>query len=353
MIFPKGHTATQILSQVHEQMKARYTDYGGDVVRAKQMQTYLQYFKQIFYHPELYASNDPMLSALGLEEEAIKEMRMRFQEVLGVSKNYTKIFQSEHKWYKQRKDFDDIVEGELNALLQTMAEKATGVKQINLGQKIIGSQQATIDIQDISKDTVQGLVNNVANKISKKQRTNIIEGIQTSARSGKTDVSGYSQDLVVSANISSNFQHFINLFTGANFSIKNYKGDTQYQIHLGNTNHFKAIYGSLTDLGYDAESAIHIYAHSKASFKKNAGVISRNNDIFHLRFMYELTGSGLIDAETRQPLGAVDFLIYNDPASEKIYVKSTKELIADIINHKNMNVTNPWSGVYLSKLSFN
>jgi hypothetical protein len=127
---------------------------------------------------------------------------------------------------------------------------------------------------------------------------------------------------------------------------------------LGNTNPFKAMYGALTDLGYDADSAVHIYSHSKMSYKKNANIISRNNDIFHLRFMYELTGSGLIDtetlvdAETRKPLGSVDFLIYNDPSSDKIFVKSTKEMIAEILDHKHMKITNPWSGIYISKLDF-
>lgn len=350
--FSQAHTATQALAQVHERMKTRFANQSGDVLRAKEMQTYLQYFKQIFYHPELYVSNDPLLSSLGLEQDAIESMRTRFQQILGVSSKYTQIFRSEHKWYKNRSDFDDIVEGELNALLQVMAEKATGIKNINLGQKIVGADTAIVDLESLSSDTVNQLVTNIQEKISKKQTSKIIDGIQAVARSGKIDVTGYNKELIVSANIAPNFQSFINLFTGVNFSVKNYKGDSQYQIYLGNTNPFKAMYGSLTDLGYDAKSAVHIYSHSKMSYKKNAGIISRNNDIFHLRFMYELTGSGLIDAETRKPLNAVDFLIYNDPASDKIFVKSTKQMIAEILDHKNMKITNPWSGIYISKLDF-
>ena len=351
--FSQAHTAAQALAQVHERMKQRFSNQHGDVLKAQQMQTYLQYFKHVFYHPELYATNDPLLASLGLEQDAIEEMRERFQQVLGVSSKYTQVFRSEHKWYRGRTDFDDIVEGELNALLQVMAEKATGVKNINLGQKIVGAETATVDLDELSSEIIDQLVNNIQEKISKKQTSKIIDEIQVTARSGKTDVTGYSKELMVGANIVPNFENFMNLFTGVNFSIKNYKGDSQYQIHLGNTNPFKAMYGSLTDLGYDPKSAVHVYSHSKMSYKKNANVISRNNDIFHLRFMYELTGSGLIDAETRKPLNSVDFLIYNDPSSDKIFVKSTKEMISNILDHKHMKITNPWSGIYISKLDFN
>ena len=69
--------------------------------------------------------------------------------------------------------------------------------------------------------------------------------------------------------------------------------------------------------------------------------------------MYELTGSGLIDSTTKKPLNSVDFLIYNDPISDKIFVKSTKKMVYDILNDKKMKITNPWSGIYVSKLSFN
>ena len=101
-------------------------------------------------------------------------------------------------------------------------------------------------------------------------------------------------------------------------------------------------------------AALHIYMHAKASYKKRPQVISRNNDIFHLRFMYELTGSGLIDPEMSPPapLDTVDFIIYNDPTSDKIFVKSTKEIIAEILDNKANKITNPWSGVYISKAKF-
>jgi len=57
--------------------------------------------------------------------------------------------------------------------------------------------------------------------------------------------------------------------------------------------------------------------------------------------MYELRGSGLYtDGQAAQ----ADFLIWNDPASENIIVRSTKDLIARYID----NYTNAFSAISIS-----
>lgn len=351
IISKQSHSSAQELSNVHKEMIAKI-QLKKEVDEAKEMQQYLQYFKKIFYHPEDYTSNEPILQGLGLEEEIIKQMRTRFQQILGVTSQYQQIFRSEHKHYQARKDFDDIVEGELNALLQVIAEKATGINNVTLGQKITGSQSVNI-IGDFSKITIDELIKSFEGKITKKTASKIIEDMKVSARSGKIDNTGYSRELVLNATILPQFGHFINLFTGKNFSVKNYKSNNQYDIHLGSTAVFKAMFGTLTYLGYNQEDSTHIYSHAFASWKKRPNVISRNNDIFHLRFMYELMGGGLIDIETGKPLDAVDFLIYNAPDTEQIYVKSTKQLVQEIINNKTIKIQNPWKGIYISKLNFN
>lgn len=47
----------------------------------------------------------------------------------------------------------------------------------------------------------------------------------------------------------------------------------------------------------------------------------------HMRFMFELSGYGLVD-ETGKPLFA-KFLIYNDPAGDAIYVRDTASIILE------------------------
>lgn len=351
--FSKTHTAAQALQTVHTNMIQKFQVENNDVKKAQQMQAYLQYFKKIFQHPEQYTSNDELFQVLGLEEQVIEEMKTRFQQILGVSSKY-QIFKSEHSWYVHRKDFDDIVEGELNALLQVVAEKATKNKNIDLGQKIVGSEDAFIDFDELETGLIDGVSNSLQGKISNKKISKILSNIKVDSRSGKTDVKGYNRNLVISADIDKNFEDFINLFTGVNFSVKNYKGNSKYEIHLGESNPFKAMYGSLTDLGYDKKTSVHIYSHSMASYEKAKGTIHRNNDIYHLRFMYELTGAGLFTMinNEKQKIDAVDFLIYNDPTSDKIFVKSTKQMILQQLNDKNMKINNPWKNIYVTKLSF-
>ena len=302
-----------------------------------------------------------MLKALNLEKNAIEQMRADFQKILGVTDKYNQIFRSKHAWYEDRKDFDDIVEGELNSLLQVVAEQAIddkNTKAIYLGQKIVGNDPATIDINvnKIGEKTIKGLVKKLKSEIGQVNQTEILDEIRAGslARSGKTDVSGYREELVVSAKLKSNFQDFIDLFTNVNFSVKNYSSEHQYNIHLGDSHPFKAIYSSLSSLGIKSQSAIHVYFHAKNSFEKHntEADFERNSDIFHLRYMYELTGAGLVDNK-KNLLKAVDFFIYNDPSSDKIYVKSTKEMIANILDKREMRVSNPWKSVYVSKLDFN
>jgi len=70
-----------------------------------------------------------------------------------------------------------------------------------------------------------------------------------------------------------------------------------------------------------------------------------------LRFAYELAGGGLRD-ESGQKIDSADFFIYNDPASNNIYVRSTKEMIANAMNYMG-NVRDPLrSNIIILKNSF-
>jgi len=67
----------------------------------------------------------------------------------------------------------------------------------------------------------------------------------------------------------------------------------------------------------------------------------------HLRFIYEIRGQGLVDEKGNSQVA--DFIIWNDPASTNIAVRSTKALIRDAVK----NYTNPFAPVTLSANYFN
>ena len=65
----------------------------------------------------------------------------------------------------------------------------------------------------------------------------------------------------------------------------------------------------------------------------------------HLRFIYELRGSGLLD--NNNLVIPVKFLIYNDPSSDAIYVKSTASIILEALD-KSTRGNNLLGDIYLS-----
>jgi hypothetical protein len=98
-----------------------------------------------------------------------------------------------------------------------------------------------------------------------------------------------------------------------------------YDIHLGNSLPAKAVSGALNYLGYGSEEVDSVLLWGSAGDSEE---IKRH--IYHLRYIYELTGAGLIDANGN-PSGLVDFIVYNDPSSDAIYVKSTAEILVDVL----------------------
>ena len=176
------------------------------------------------------------------------------------------------------------------------------------------------------------------------------------ARAGKTDVTGYSKEIDISADIKPEWRNFIKTFQGANFSVKNYSKGKNQVIHLGNTNYFKAMYGVLSSLSFDSNKAVHIYAHTRTSylFKQSAYTDEGQAHIIHIRFVYELAGSGLYD-ENMQKLDEVDFFIYNVPNNNNIFVRSVKEMIAQVQDYVQFpSIGNPWnSDIVVLKSTFN
>ena len=49
----------------------------------------------------------------------------------------------------------------------------------------------------------------------------------------------------------------------------------------------------------------------------------------HMRYVYELTGYGLYDNYNNNESTYVKYIIYNDPQSEKVYVKDTASLLLE------------------------
>lgn len=313
----KKHSIYKEMAEVHERLMQRYIINEAakyDSHRAKIMTQYLQTFKRI-------ANGEQISSGIGqfLEEDAIVEIAKSVGNAMGI--NGYQLFRMKHFWYagkeQQRWGTDDVFEAELQRFLNIAYERATG----EIGDaKSVGNLPGNIGKEYMKVLAEEGPA------LAKRYRVNNELISNPEFRSGKVDISSFSGSIY--ANINPKWEQFINIFKGAKFTVKNYSSGNGYEmIHLGNTDISKSLIGSLSNLGYKEKEAVHIYYHAISKAE------SQGEHIFHLRFAYELTGGGLKDKKNKDILEA-DFFIYNDPASNNIWVRSTKEMIANAMQYQ-------------------
>lgn len=338
------HTIHSELGQVHTQLRAKYDlqkQAQNDMIKAKEMETYLRMFKAVGNQE----ANNFGIQAV-LVQEGMQELIAEIGKRLGIG-SYN-LFRNQHKWYldaQQRWGADDVFEAELATLLQVAGEKAIGNVNAKTGVQVLGSLTG-----NISQEFFQELKDSGEDILSKTAKpTEVINSPHF--RAIKTDVSGYSADFQLSSTLAPQWEHFINLFTGAKFTVKNYSSNSSYEvIHLGNSNLFKAILATLYNIGFNTKESMHIYYHAMANkYQTNPKV---QEHLQHLRFAYELTGGGLYDSQGNS-LDEADFFVYNDPSSNNIWVRSTKEMISNVLNYTGGSEGSLHSGIVVLKHAFN
>lgn len=360
------HSLPGELGDVHARMIEAYELEQAarvDAARAKKMEQYLRAFKMLGKNKN---KNNPAYQD-SLEAQAFQEVAREVGQALGIEKStgYYSLFGNVHSAYiSQQKEWgaDDVFEAEFVKLLELAGQKAANKKtEITMGVSLTGGKTANINKSGLS--ALANLSENIARQSLEdfgsrgqglvQQHTLPSELITSPTfRSGKVDATGFNREWIIEADIKSSWQGFINAFAGATFTLKNYNSKSKTEtIHLGSSNLYKAMYGTLNgQLGYDADESAHIYYHTINFYGKTKDE-EVGSHIIHLRFVYELTGQGLYDMEGNRLDGA-DFFIYNDPVSDNIWVRSTKEMIAEIQNYIG-NVSDPLhSGIVLLKNSF-
>ena len=333
------HSIYDEMRDVHTRMIAKYNvgkSAAGDIKRARQMEEYLRAFKAAGNQRD---DKQPAVIK-GLEEQAMADLAAQVGKALGIG-DYS-LFRNEHLWYKKvsqsRWGADDVFEAELQQFLNIAVEQATQGKESG-DAKLLGNMPGNIAkkyLEQIQKHG-QKLANGDSTVITTPQ-----------FRSGKVDVASFSGNFTFTADMQPFWKNFIQVFSGARFTVKNYSSKSSTEvIHLGNTDITKSLIGALSDIRGVTSQAVHIYYHSLAYAEDP--LISQH--LLHLRFAYELAGGGLRD-ESGQKIDSADFFIYNDPASNNIYVRSTKEMIANAMNYMG-NVRDPLrSNIIILKNSF-
>lgn len=375
----KNHELAEDLKQVHDIVDHRFKlrkSATADEKKAKKMEKYLREFKRLGTSKMNEAVNDKNSEInLSLEEQAMQQIAQSVGAAIGVGqiKGYD-LFRIRHQAYNKGSKIlqgaDDIFELELATLLQKVGEKAIqNPVNISMGVGVVGGETGNVSskgLKDLEKALSDGIVKDISQTIVNNAEsltekvTNESEIItRPVARSAKVDVTGYNTSWTISADIQPIWEDFIKTFTGVKCTVKNYSSDSTIDtIHLGNSDLYKVFYGTMTDtLNIKPRSAaVHTYFHSIYSDNITDEDVAPH--ILHLRFIYELTGGGLYTVDEfgkEHRLDSADFFIYNDPVTENIYVRSTKSMIAQFINSKEISgLGNPLhSNIAILKSKFN
>lgn len=245
---------------------------------------------------------------------------------------------------------EDPFEAQLAAIFYaTTKNVAIDDSDIKLDSFKVGADAARIDLdQAVLERYKKTLLKNYSEEMTKAINEMPDKYGKIIARQGKVDVQGI--EVEIRGNVNARVLRFYKLIKNAKVSAKNYRDqywkrdefgqsysvEGSATLHLGGSNALKAYYGVLTDLGAPKKSAIDSFFHAYYHYKKYGMSDKLPSHIYHIRQIYELIGAGLVsegvDGITRAQ-GNVDYLIYNAPDSDMVYVQSTSEIIEELFKY--------------------
>lgn len=323
----KGRHVSSFLNEVHQIMIQKYADIDTiDKQNALILQNFLNNLKNEAknYNPE--------------KGNLIEDMAIRQTLNNLVLLNGEKI----NNLFRQRqKGAGFTFERELAAVMAKVMSEVSG-ENIKAGTLLLGQQTANVDIQNYSEKLIQQGLKEVGTKTQKsieKSNGKFSKQYYLQDVYGKIDVKGYEVEVKLDAN--PQLVQIYNIIKDATISAKNYKSKkyikdignfievgNRKNIHLGATNVYRSLYGVFSDLGYDSlttQSAI-----MAALNRINDNDENVSNHIYHLRYIYELIGSGL--KYNGQSFGNVKYIIFNDPDTDNIYVQATSSILKEVLN---------------------
>lgn len=224
-------------------------------------------------------------------------------------------------------------------------------KDINIG-KISANILNTSETIRIEDAFVKG-INDLANEaIDELVGANFKKGYVSKGRSGKIDVRG-NKSVNITYTVDGMPQPDVavwQLLANSNFTLKNKRSlffdiqnkkmvaATESNIKLGKTTPYVAIMGMLSvlepTLGKELWQKYFYGGLVEGVKNRNSKVAEHLN---HLQFAYELSGAGQFYDKGLGFLGENDYLIYNDPDSDDIVVKSVKALICEALKEHDGN----------------
>ena len=265
------------------------------------------------------------------------------------------LFRREHREYNNQIDelFDDVAEEELYSVVDVMSNRLS--KQKNTRIEISPGARGSVQAPAIGNEIHQGLLEGLQKRAKEQNgEYQLGDGSIRKATRSKGDL---NISIQVTGEIDDTpFRKIIPYLQKSQWTVKNYKQWTfkEWGLGLGKSNLYKAI---TTELD-------RVFPNNKASiqrdiFYRGVQIITKTNQtpsasptqvekhFSHMRFIYELTGYGLIGENGEVQFA--DYLIFNEPDSPNIYVRDTASLILDEIERRNSTVK-LYEGIHLKNI---
>jgi hypothetical protein len=245
---------------------------------------------------------------------------------------------------------DDIFEEELAALFSATEFLGTNNSEaLNADIHLFGRTYQTsraINLaldKNYSDNSIREILRKLAEKLGREYQSDSLQ-----IKTGKTDVKGLSASLEISQNIPFSIERLFSLIKGKSFTVKNYSSFTKdtagkpgtkdladIGIHLGNSNLYKAITGAMSELGLGSKQLLNFFYRGSNTILNDCHGYgdSVQKHWSHMRLIYELRGSGLLDENGH--VSVADYIIWNDPNTDNITVADTATLLFNLLNSNN------------------
>lgn len=348
-LYPDANSYCNTLNEIHGRVLAKMQRTQSRA-RAQELQTILYGIKKTA-HDLNSADTSVVAQAMQSEYYTLIQTAFALQKPLhGKTFSAHTLFSRGHKNVKSE-IADTIFEEDLAAILAA-GEFLGGNETINLQSFIVGGSTTGTKASRKAFDVLgKEQTLKLLKKMATKEKTRAQSQVKDAA--GKIDISGEAVTLTYTKALPYKVERLMTLMKNASFTAKSYgsmnwhtgepKQWAEIGLHLGNSNLIKAIPGALMETKIGERQALQLFAQG-VDIYTGRGFSAAQKDIVanhftHLRFIYELRGSGLLNASGRKTYA--EFLIYNDPNSEVIIVQDTASLVAQALENtrKHHNLT--------------
>lgn len=247
--------------------------------------------------------------------------------------------------YRQGTYFEQDLAAVVMAVYKTInvdKKSAVSLSQINVSNQV-GTVGQMID--GLSEEILQELKTLTKKELEKKFPHYVFGKIDTVIQHDLISIKGNS-------NIPDNI---LLALSQATFTDKSYKSYTwkngqildlgERTIKLGSSDLNRALRGAMSYLAFNEQDIESVYYGGQYLLAQNQLSDQNKAHFWHLRYLYELTGAGII-YKGGQNLGLARYLIYNDPSTDNIVVKSTAKILSELLQGM-YESSNPFGSITL------